>query len=364
MKKTQVAQLEQANADLLTDLERGRGERELLRQEAHREQAELVGNIWRLTEQLKAVAAERSASRRHEERLAVQARREVESGVAYPQDTTWQQEFEGSFIYTETEDQLRALDEIKADITRRRPMDRLLCGDVGYGKTELAMRAAFKVIEYGKQVAVLVPTTVLAEQHYRTFRERMADYKRPRIVELVDELCMDSISCGVSVAYAMEYNKRHPDAPVAGGVGYGGHSFLDPKHDKPTQVAHLRVRQSFDDHLSPDSRGIAHRQADQRLDWRGGRRYVGAEQIRRHAKPACCRVFRVMPPSEPIADIRCTIVRVITSVSMLTRSPVVSFDNVVRSSVVGMSATEKACLRKSAIVSETPSTATEPLGIK
>ena len=108
--------------------------------------------------------------------LAVQARREVESGVAYPQDTTWQQEFEGSFIYTETEDQLRALDEIKADITRRRPMDRLLCGDVGYGKTELAMRAAFKVIEYGKQVAVLVPTTVLAEQHYRTFRERMADY--------------------------------------------------------------------------------------------------------------------------------------------------------------------------------------------
>ncbi|MCG3128796.1 MAG: Transcription-repair-coupling factor [Phycisphaerae bacterium] len=110
------------------------------------------------------------------ELLAVQAQRETSEGVAYPQDTNWQREFEGSFIYTETPDQLRALDEIKRDLTRQRPMDRLLCGDVGYGKTELAMRAAFKVVEYGKQVAVLVPTTVLAEQHYMTLRERLADY--------------------------------------------------------------------------------------------------------------------------------------------------------------------------------------------
>ncbi len=108
--------------------------------------------------------------------LAVQARREAEAGIAYPRDTDWQREFEGSFIYQETEDQLRTIDEIKGDMTRPRPMDRLLCGDVGFGKTELAMRAAFKVMEYGRQVAVLVPTTVLAEQHYQTFRDRLADY--------------------------------------------------------------------------------------------------------------------------------------------------------------------------------------------
>ena len=110
------------------------------------------------------------------ELLAVQARRASDAGIAYPHDTEWQREFEGSFIYTETEDQLRALDEMKLDMQRPRPMDRLLCGDVGYGKTELAMRAAFKVVEYGKQVAILVPTTVLAEQHHQTLRERMADY--------------------------------------------------------------------------------------------------------------------------------------------------------------------------------------------
>ncbi len=110
------------------------------------------------------------------ELLQTQALRESLPGTAYPQDTAWQREFEGSFVYTETEDQLKVTEEIKADMLRERPMDRLICGDVGYGKTELAMRAAFKVVEYGKQVAVLVPTTVLAEQHYQTFRERLADY--------------------------------------------------------------------------------------------------------------------------------------------------------------------------------------------
>jgi len=110
------------------------------------------------------------------ELLAVQARRESEPGIAYPLDTTWQREFEESFIYSETEDQVRAIAEVKSDMTRPRPMDRLLCGDVGYGKTEVAMRAAFKAVEYGRQVAVLVPTTVLAEQHLQTFRERMAEY--------------------------------------------------------------------------------------------------------------------------------------------------------------------------------------------
>ena len=115
------------------------------------------------------------------ELLVLQAEREAREGIGYPADTAWQREFEGSFIYTETEDQLLVSDEIKSDMGRPRPMDRLVCGDVGYGKTELAMRAAFKTVEFGKQVAVLVPTTVLAEQHYQTFCERTADY--PFIIE-------------------------------------------------------------------------------------------------------------------------------------------------------------------------------------
>ncbi len=108
--------------------------------------------------------------------LRVQARRANATRPSYPDDTLWQREFEASFLYEETEDQLQVASEIRDDLTGSKPMDRLICGDVGYGKTELAMRAAFKVVEFGRQVAVLVPTTVLAEQHYATFRERMADY--------------------------------------------------------------------------------------------------------------------------------------------------------------------------------------------
>jgi transcription-repair coupling factor (superfamily II helicase) len=110
------------------------------------------------------------------ELLRVRAARESLPGVRYPADTAWQKEFEAEFPFTETDDQLAAVAEIKKDMTSPRPMDRLLCGDVGYGKTEVAMRAAFKACEFGKQVAVLVPTTVLAEQHERTFRSRFADY--------------------------------------------------------------------------------------------------------------------------------------------------------------------------------------------
>jgi transcription-repair coupling factor (superfamily II helicase) len=110
------------------------------------------------------------------ELIEVQAARAAEPGVAYPPDTEWQREFETEFPYEPTPDQLTGAEEIKQDMQKPRPMDRLLCGDVGYGKTELAMRAAFKCIEFGKQVAILVPTTVLAEQHCRSFRERMADY--------------------------------------------------------------------------------------------------------------------------------------------------------------------------------------------
>ena len=110
------------------------------------------------------------------ELLDIQAARAAEQGTSFPPDTEWQKEFEAEFPYEPTPDQLTSSEEIKGDMQRKRPMDRLLCGDVGYGKTELAMRAAFKACEFGKQVAVLVPTTVLAEQHYRSFRERMVNY--------------------------------------------------------------------------------------------------------------------------------------------------------------------------------------------
>ena len=117
------------------------------------------------------------------ELLEVQAARAAEVGTAYPPDTDWQREFEAEFPYDETADQLVGAEEIKQDMQLPRPMDRLLCGDVGYGKTELAMRAAFKAVEFGRQVAVLVPTTVLAEQHERSFRDRMRDY--PFTIEAV-----------------------------------------------------------------------------------------------------------------------------------------------------------------------------------
>ncbi len=117
------------------------------------------------------------------ELLDVQAARQAEAGTSYPPDTEWQREFEAEFPYEPTQDQITSAEEIKQDMQQRRPMDRLLCGDVGYGKTELAMRAAFKAMEYGKQVAVLVPTTVLAEQHYRSFKERLASY--PFVVDSI-----------------------------------------------------------------------------------------------------------------------------------------------------------------------------------
>lgn len=110
------------------------------------------------------------------EMLRVQAAREATPGIRFPADTPWQREFEAEFPYEETEDQLAAIDALKRDMTGPRPMDRLLCGDVGFGKTEVAIRAAFKAVEYGKQVAVLVPTTVLAEQHERTFADRFRTY--------------------------------------------------------------------------------------------------------------------------------------------------------------------------------------------
>ncbi|MBM3890926.1 MAG: DEAD/DEAH box helicase, partial [Verrucomicrobia bacterium] len=109
------------------------------------------------------------------ELLDIQAARATLEGHAFKLDTPWQKEFEAAFIYDETPDQLTSAEEIKRDMEAAKPMDRLLCGDVGYGKTEVAMRAAFKTVMDGKQVAVLVPTTVLAQQHFNTFCERIAD---------------------------------------------------------------------------------------------------------------------------------------------------------------------------------------------
>jgi len=108
--------------------------------------------------------------------LALQAERETQPGHAFDSDTRWQAEFEHSFPFRETPDQLKAIVDTKRDMERPRSMDRLICGDVGFGKTEVALRAAFKAVMDGKQVAVLTPTTVLAQQHFETFRQRMLDY--------------------------------------------------------------------------------------------------------------------------------------------------------------------------------------------
>ena len=118
-----------------------------------------------------------------EDLLKLYAARATRSGHAFSKDTHWQEEFEEAFEYEETPDQARAIIEVKRDMESEKPMDRLLCGDVGFGKTEVAIRAAFKAVMDGKQVAVLAPTTVLAEQHYITFSERMADY--PVAVEML-----------------------------------------------------------------------------------------------------------------------------------------------------------------------------------
>ena len=118
-----------------------------------------------------------------DELIALYSKRRELKGYAFGPDTTWQQEFEADFPYVETDDQLRCIEEIKGDMESNTPMDRLLCGDVGYGKTEVAIRAAFKAVMDGKQVAVLVPTTILAQQHYTTFFKRFKKY--PVTVEVM-----------------------------------------------------------------------------------------------------------------------------------------------------------------------------------
>ncbi|RLS96901.1 MAG: transcription-repair coupling factor [Planctomycetota bacterium] len=134
--------------------------------------------------------AESSARDFAGELLRVQAARAATKGIAFPADTDWQREFEAQFPYEETEDQVSAIAATRRDMERARPMDRLVCGDVGFGKTEVAMRAAFKAVDAGKQVAILVPTTVLCEQHERTFKERFRGY--PFRVESVSRFKTDA----------------------------------------------------------------------------------------------------------------------------------------------------------------------------
>jgi transcription-repair coupling factor (superfamily II helicase) len=139
----------------------------------------LGGTRWKKAKE----QAERAVRDVAAELLQIQAVRESQPGHACKPDVPWQREFEGAFIFEETPDQWRAIQETKSDMEKPKPMDRLICGDVGFGKTEVAIRAAFKAVMDGRQVAVLVPTTVLAQQHFNTFRERMADY--PVRIELL-----------------------------------------------------------------------------------------------------------------------------------------------------------------------------------
>ncbi|HQU09078.1 MAG: hypothetical protein B7X06_01945, partial [Verrucomicrobia bacterium 21-51-4] len=141
--------------------------------------ASLKSASWQKT----LAAAERSTLDFAAQLVHIQAERDAAPGHAFAEDTPWQKEFEASFPYPLTPDQNREWLAIKADMESSRPMERLLCGDVGFGKTELAMRAAFKAAIGGKQVAMLVPTTVLCEQHFETFRERMCDF--PIVVEML-----------------------------------------------------------------------------------------------------------------------------------------------------------------------------------
>ncbi|MFO1441923.1 transcription-repair coupling factor [Bacillus sp. Bva_UNVM-123] len=132
----------------------------------------LGGNDWKRVKK----KVESSVQDIADDLIKLYAEREAMKGYAFSPDGEMQRDFEASFAYQETDDQIRSIHEIKKDMERERPMDRLLCGDVGYGKTEVAIRAAFKAIADGKQVAILVPTTILAQQHYETMRERFQDF--------------------------------------------------------------------------------------------------------------------------------------------------------------------------------------------
>ncbi|MGH3995185.1 MAG: DEAD/DEAH box helicase, partial [Pseudonocardiaceae bacterium] len=141
--------------------------------------SKLGGKQW----ERQKLRARRAAEALAGELINLYAERKRRAGHAFPADGEWQLEFEETFPYRETPDQLEAIEAVRADMEEARPMDRLICGDVGYGKTEVALRAAFKAASDGKQVMFLVPTTVLAQQHFGTFTERLRDY--PLRIEMV-----------------------------------------------------------------------------------------------------------------------------------------------------------------------------------
>ena len=173
--------------------------------------SKLGGKQW---EQMK-LRARRAAEALAGELINLYAERKRRAGHAFPRDSEWQLEFEDRFPYRETPDQLEAIEAVRADMEEARPMDRLICGDVGYGKTEVALRAAFKAVEDGKQVMFLVPTTVLAQQHFGTFAERLRDY--PFTIEMVSRFRSPKEVRESLSGVRSEGKRRHPDrhAPAA-----------------------------------------------------------------------------------------------------------------------------------------------------
>jgi transcription-repair coupling factor (superfamily II helicase) len=169
--------------------------------------SKLGGTRW---EAMKA-RARRAAQELAGELLSLYAERRRRAGHAFEPDSDWQREFEERFPYNETADQMEAIELVKADMEAPRPMDRLVCGDVGYGKTEVALRAAFKAASQGKQVLMLVPTTILAQQHYGTFSERLADY--PITLEHVSRRCAEG-----GARRLLERRRGHPDRHPQGAL--------------------------------------------------------------------------------------------------------------------------------------------------
>ncbi|MGH2358569.1 MAG: DEAD/DEAH box helicase, partial [Candidatus Limnocylindria bacterium] len=178
----------------------------------------LGGSEWERTKR----RVQRAVGDLARELLEIYAARESAAGWSFSGDSTWQRELEESFPYTETPDQARSIEEVKADMLRRRPMDRLVVGDVGYGKTEVALRAAFKAVQDGKQVAVLVPTTVLAQQHLLTFQRRLGAFPvrvemlsrfvpRKRQAEIVDGLTDGSVDILIGTHRILSRDVRFAD---------------------------------------------------------------------------------------------------------------------------------------------------------
>ena len=180
------------------------------------------------------------------ELIKLYAARQATKGYAFGPDTPWQRELEDAFPFTETPDQLTTVDEVKADMMKTVPMDRLVCGDVGYGKTEIAVRAAFKAVQEGKQVAVLVPTTLLVTQHLSTFKERMSGF--PVRIEALSRFQTDKEARGGHRGAGRRHRRhrgRHPPAAQPRHPGQG------PRPDHRRRGAAVRRRAQGADEAAP-----------------------------------------------------------------------------------------------------------------